>query len=261
MKCPICGTRLSPHSPNCPGCGYRMPVSHSNRPTPPQRRRAAPSRGCLPGLLRFLVLTFLLPLLLTLIRGFLVETRIAEQVIESVPAASVMPNPQEETVTIPTAVEGCFAISGGAITFLPDCWDGGPVLTIPDTVDGEIVTALGPGCFRDCTELTTIILPDSLTTIESEAFGGCSKLRGLYIPQGVESIDENAFAGCVALEAICIPATVTSIADGTFDDCARLLYINYDGSFQDWATLYDDFINPFTAIICIDGSYYHGVKE
>ena len=65
----------------------------------------------------------------------------------------------------------------------------------------------------------------------------------------------------MALEAICIPATVTSIADGTFDDCARLLYINYDGSFQDWATLYDDFINPFTAIICIDGSYYHGVRE
>ena len=261
MKCPICGTRLSPHGPNCPGCGYRMPVSQSIRPAPPLRRRAAPSRGCLPGLMRFLVLTLLLPLLLTFVRGFLTETRVEEQVIQTVPAASVMAEPQDETVTIPSSTEGCFAISGGAVTFLPDRWDGSSILTIPDTVDGEIVTALGPGCFRDCTELTTIILPDSLTTIESEAFAGCAKLRGLYIPQGVGSIEENAFAGCVALEAICIPATVSSIADGIFDDCACLLYINYDGSFQEWAALYDDFINPFTVAICIDGSYHHGVKE
>jgi hypothetical protein len=142
------------------------------------------------------------------------------------------------------------------------CFCGGLTeLTIPDTVDGEIVSALGPGCFRDCTELTTIILPDSLTTIESEAFAGCAKLRGLYIPQGVESIEENAFAGCVALEAICIPASVQRIAEGTFDDCARLLYINYDGIFERWAALYDDFITPFTAVICTNGTYYHGVKE
>ena len=261
MKCPICGTRLSPHGPNCPGCGYRMPVSQSIRPAPPPRRRAAPSRGCLPGLMRFLVLTFLLPLLLTFVRGFLTETRVEEQVIQTVPAASVMPEPQDETVTIPTSTEGCFAISGGAVTFLPDRWDGGPVVTIPDAVDGEIVTALDSGCFSGCTELTTIILPDSLTTIESGAFEGCSKLRGLYIPQGVETIGEDAFAGCVALEAICIPSSVAQIAEGTFDDCAKLLYINYDGTFESWAALYNDFITPFTAVICANGTYYHGVQE
>ena len=59
MKCPICGTRLSPHSPNCPGCGYRMPASLSTQPAVPSRRNARPRRGCLPGLLRALVLTFL----------------------------------------------------------------------------------------------------------------------------------------------------------------------------------------------------------
>ena len=260
MKCPICGTRLHHHSPHCSGCGYRMPVSVSVKPAVPPRRSARPRRGCFPGLMRFLVLTFLLPLLLTFIRGFLTGT-LEEEVVQVSPAASVKPEPHAETTPIPSAVEGCFAISGGAVTFLPERREVGAVLTIPDTVDGETVNALDSGCFSGCTELTTIILPDTLTTIESEAFEGCSKLRGLYIPQGVKSIGENAFGGCVALEAICIPATVSSIADGTFDDCARLLYINYDGTFESWAALYDDFITPFTAVICTNGTYYHGVRE
>ena len=261
MKCPICGTRPDPNTSRCPGCGYRMPASQSAQPASPPRRSTAPRRGCLPSLMRFLVLTFLVPLLLTFIQGFLVETRVDVEVIEPAPASSVMPESHEETTPIPFAVEGCFAISGGAVTFIPDQWDGAPVLTIPDTVNGEIVTALGYGCFRDCMELTTIILPDTLTRIEKDAFEGCSKLRGLYIPQGVESIGENAFAGCVALEAICVPGSVEQIAERTFDDCASLLYINYDGTFESWATLYDDFITPFTAVICTNGTYYHGVKE
>lgn len=261
MKCPICGTRLSPHSPNCPGCGYRMPASLSTQPAVPSCRNARPRRGCLPGLLRVLVLTFLLPLLLTFVRGFLTGALVEEEVVQVSPSPSVMSELQEETGTIPSTVEGCFSISGGAVTFLPDRWDGGPVVTIPDAVDGEIVTALDSGCFSGCTELTTIILPDTLTTIESGAFEGCSKIRGLYIPQGVESIEKDAFAGCVALEAICIPSSVQRIAEGTFDDCARLLYINYDGTFESWAALYNDFITPFTAVICTNGTYYHGVQE
>ena len=261
MKCPICGTRLSPHSPNCPGCGYRMPASLSTQPAVPSGRNARPRRGCFPGLLRMLVLTFLLPLLLTFVRGFLAGALVEEEVVQVSPAPSVMSELQEETVTIPSAVEGCFAISGGAVTFLPDRWDGGPVLTIPDAVDSEIVTALEAGCFRDCTGLTTVTLPETLTGIGPEAFSGCSELRGLFIPQGTQSIGENAFAGCVAMEAICIPASVTAIPEGVFDDCARLLYINYDGTFERWAALYDDFITPFTAVICTNGTYYHGVQE
>jgi hypothetical protein len=77
----------------------------------------------------------------------------------------------------------------------------------------------------------------------------------------VETIGEDAFAGCVSMEAICVPSSVAQIAEGTFDDCAKLLYINYDGTFESWAALYDDFITPFTAVICTNGTYYHGVQE
>lgn len=156
---------------------------------------------------------------------------------------------------------GCFTIDDGALTFRPDRWDGDPVLTIPDTVDGQNVTALAPGCFRDCSDLTTIILPETLTAIGAEAFSGCAKLRGLYLPEGMDSIGKDAFAGCAAMEAICIPTTVTTIAAGAFDDCAGLRYINYGGDFLAWSRLYDDYITPFTVAVCVDGSYHHGVPD
>ena len=268
MKCPICSERLPQHTDRCPGCGYRVPVSIPKQPAAPTRRRTtprhrtAPRRGCLPGLLRLLVLSILFPLILSFVQGFLTQSRVEEQaIIQTVPEEYVPSVPQIETIPAPTAAEGCFAIADGAVTFLPELWDGGPILTIPDTVDGQTVTALGSGCFRDCIGLTTIILPETLTAIGTEAFAGCSGLRGLFLPQGMESIGENAFDGCVALEAICIPATVTDIAEGAFDDCASLRFINYDGDFESWAALYDDFITPFTIAICTDGGYYHGVKE
>ena len=40
-------------------------------------------------------------------------------------------------------------IRDGAVTFLPDQWDGSPILTIPDTADGHPVTELDTGCFRN----------------------------------------------------------------------------------------------------------------
>ena len=218
MKCPICSERLPSHPDRCPCCGYRLPVSPPVLPDEPSRPRRNTRRGCAPALVRVLLLSTLLPLLLSFVRMMWVE----EGAVQVAPESAVASHP---------AAEGCFTITGGAVTFLPDRWDGGPVLTIPDRVSGQTVTSLAPGCFRGCNELTTVILPESLTSISDEAFSGCSKLRGLYLPEGMESIGENAFAGCSAMEAICIPATVTAIAPGSFDDCASLLYINYGSTF------------------------------
>lgn len=259
MQCPICCERLPRHTDRCPGCGYRMPVSISTEPVQTSRSRSSRRRSLFPLVLRVLtLLSILAPLLLSLVRVVWTQLQIEEQVALPTPEY-VATLPREDP--LPTTAEGCFAIEGGAVTFLPGRWDGSPILTIPDTVDGKTVTTLAPGCFRDCTGLTTIILPETLTGIGSDAFSGCSGLRGLFLPEGVETIGENAFAGCCSLEAICIPATVTAIAADSFADCASLQYINYGSSFQDWNALYDDYITPFTIAICTDGSYYHGVPD
>ena len=156
------------------------------------------------------------------------------------------------------ADEECFSIRNGVVTFLPERWEGGRVLRIPETVDGETVTAIGPGCFRDCTELTTILRPETVTSIDKEAFSGCTELLGLYLHEGMESIGPRAFEGCINMECIYVPSSMSEIAPGCFDDCAALLYIFYEGEFAVWDELYGDYINPFTTAICHDGDYYHG---
>lgn len=269
MNCPICGDRLLPGADRCPGCGYRI-VNTASHPgsvpeSPPPRKR----RGCCCLFPAILLLLTLLPGLFHLVRNLAVNVYTdiilpaPEPIIttpydeaETVPLPEVELIPDTESLT-PTA-EGCFAIDNGAVTFLPELWDGGPVLQIPGTVNGQTVTALSTGCFRNCTELTTILLPESLTEIRAEAFAGCKNLRGLYLPDGMASIGTDAFAGCIRLEAMCIPATVVSIAPGAFDDCASMRFLIYDGTFEQWNGLYSDYITPFTTAICLNGSFYHG---
>lgn len=257
MKCPICSERLLPGTERCSVCGYRMPRSSVREEHPPVTRPHRPARprrrrGCC-------ILLLIWPLILALLTViFSLTGNVTINVHEDIPI-------EEPSYDIPTspllpeeADEGCFAIEDGAVYFLPDLWDGSPIVNIPETVDGETVTAIGPGCFRDCSNLTTIILPETVVEICEEAFYGCAGLRGLYLPFSMESIGADAFAGCVDLEAICIPAAVTEIAPRCFDDCASLHFIIYEGSFEQWNALYSDYINPFTTAVCLDGSYYHG---
>ena len=266
MKCPICGRSLLPNSDRCPDCGYRC---HAERPAPqpqpqPNTGRYTPpnptkkSRGCC-----CCAIILLVPLILGLLAAIIGTTA---YVLEEFDYSDFgfefhagTPFADEVPVTPPAeSDEGCFSIQNGAVTFLPDYWAGGRVLTIPETVNGETVTAIAPGCFRGCDELTTILLPETVTSIGREAFAGCSELLGLYLPVGTENIDLRAFDGCINMESIYIPNTVTRIAPGCFDDCAALLYIFYDGNYDAWNELYSDYINPFTAAICHDGDYYHG---
>lgn len=257
MKCPICTERLLPGTDRCPACGYRV-RSSAAAPVPETPRPVRRHRGCL--------LLLIWPLIAAGISiVFSLTANVIDKTLPDGPwistyEAEPAPEPFDPTTgSRPAAAdEGCFSIEDGRVYFFPDRWDGSPILTIPDTVDGQTVTAIGPGCFLDCDFLTTILLPEAVTEICDEAFAGCTQLRGLYLPFGMETIGTDAFSGCRSLQAICIPAAVTAIAPGCFDDCADLLYIIYEGNFLEWEELYDDFINPFTTAICLDGSYYHG---
>jgi len=258
MKCPICGHPLPPSSDRCPDCGYRCRTTQSQTPhtndrgyyTPPNQTKR--SKGCCCALI------LIVPILLGLATAVL---SLAAYVLEDVTIGVYEETPIPEPIpgSLPDeADDSCFSIRNGAVTFLPDRWEGERILRLPDTVNGEPVTALAPGCFRDCSELTTIVLPDSIVRIGREAFAGCTKLRGLYLPQGTETIGPLAFAGCVNMESVYIPGSVTEIAPGCFDDCAALLYLFYDGESDVWNELYGEYINPFTSAICLDGTYYQG---
>ena len=93
-------------------------------------------------------------------------------------------------------------------------------ITIPDSV-----TSIGYSVFFGCASLSEIIIPDSVTSIEVSSFRGCSSLAEISIPNSITSIGNFAFAKCTSLDEITIPNSVTSIGDGAFWDCSSLAEI------------------------------------
>lgn len=158
------------------------------------------------------------------------------------------------------APDKCFLVTEEGIYFLPQLYTGGPVLVIPNEIIGEPVTAIAPGGFAELTGITTVVLPDGLETIGAEAFRDCPEIRGMYIPESVRSIGENAFANCKSLESVSISASMESIGTGAFSGCSALRFIFYTGTFQQWQSLYYEYVNPFAYACCSDGDYYHGVN-
>ena len=88
-------------------------------------------------------------------------------------------------------------------------------------VFGGNIIVVGAGAFKGC-NLTSIVIPDGVISIEEDAFSGCSNLTSVSIPNSVVSIGDSAFANCISLIAIVIPNSVTSIGICTFSGCKNL---------------------------------------
>ena len=89
---------------------------------------------------------------------------------------------------------------------------------------------LGYAAFSDCSGLTSLTIPSSVTSIGENAFYGCSGLTSLTIPSSVTSIGEDAFYGCCGLTSFTIPSSVTSIGENAFDGCSGLTSLTIPSS-------------------------------
>ncbi len=99
------------------------------------------------------------------------------------------------------------------------------------TYKGEsycVVTGIG-----DCTDYD-VEIPSTheglnVVGIEEEAFKNCDNLTSIKVPDGVTSIGENAFEGCTALERLILPDSIESVGIEAFKGCDALKYNIYDG--------------------------------
>ncbi len=97
--------------------------------------------------------------------------------------------------------------------------------TIPDSV-----TSIGSEAFQNCTEITSVTIPDSVTVIGSMAFTYCSNLTNITIPSSVTNIGYYAFACCTNLTNIAIPGSVTDIGIYAFSGCTGLTNVTLPNS-------------------------------
>ncbi|MBL9171037.1 MAG: leucine-rich repeat protein [Verrucomicrobiales bacterium] len=119
-----------------------------------------------------------------------------------------------------TAVDGKVTITG--------YFGNGRVATIPSTIDGLPVTAIGSLAFFHRSSLTNVTIPDSVTSIGSYAFARCTLLESITIPDNLTNIGDAAFADCTTLASIRIPSSVTMIGVGVFAASTNLAEITVD---------------------------------
>ena len=94
----------------------------------------------------------------------------------------------------------------------------------------ESVTSIGNYAFFNCKDLQSINIPEGVTSINKYAFHGCKNLQSIKIPESVTSIGKDAFHGCKNLQSINIPEGVTSIGNYAFFNCKGLQSIKIPGS-------------------------------
>ena len=153
-------------------------------------------------------------------------------------------------------------VNTAEVTRGPIKYSGDIVIPESVTYEGVVYSVTFIGYFDSCSGLTSITIPNSVTTIGQEAFSDCINLKSVNIPNSVTSIGYEAFFNCSSLTSITIPNSVTSIDGKAFDGTAW--YNNQpDGilCLSDWlvgykGTLPENYVMPDNISKIAEGALY-----
>lgn len=119
-------------------------------------------------------------------------------------------------IVIPSEIQGkrVVEIASGAFSDNPS--------NLTSVIIPEGVTSIEDQLFEYCSNLTSVTIPKSVTTIGDFAFSECVSLKKIDMPEGLTHIGECAFNGCRSLESITIQKGITNIGYGVFSGCGTL---------------------------------------
>lgn len=128
------------------------------------------------------------------------------------------------TVKIPSTINGKTVIQldgsvyrNGTVAGAFENCTGITGVEIPSTI-----TVIGQSAFKGCTGLKSVIIPDSVTYIDSYAFEDCHGLTSVSLSKNISRIDSYAFSGCTGLTKVILPDSVTTLGAGVFKSCSGL---------------------------------------
>ena len=125
---------------------------------------------------------------------------------------------KQDVLSIP---EGTIGIAGGAFSDLSE---------LTSVMMDNSVRYTCSDAFQNCSNLTTVNLSNNLLFLSG--FAGCTSLTSINIPNSVETIDYRAFEGCTGLTSVNIPNSVETIGSGAFRNCTGLTSINIPNSVE-----------------------------
>lgn len=188
-----------------------------------------------------------------------------------------------------------YEINDGKVTITGCSTDASGAVEIPAEIENCPVTKISDYAFYNCNDITSVVIPESVSDIDSLAFADCSGLTGFTVnsnnanfsvdesgvlfnknktkliqypaanemteysvPDSVSDIDDSAFEGNANIKTVNIPTNVTSIGDMAFADCSALETVNCTRTAEEWNEVsLGNKCFPATAVI----KFKHSVHE
>lgn len=129
-------------------------------------------------------------------------------------------------------------------------------LIIPATYNDLPVVSVGYTAFSDCLDITSVVIPPSVTALSASSFSCCRNLTSVTLPSTLTTIGFNAFFACDNLAEITLPASLTCIEDQLFAGCYHMKEIRYAGTSEEWFRLEkgEEWISNYAdfSIVCSD---------
>lgn len=112
-----------------------------------------------------------------------------------------------------------------------------------DVIVSDKVRKVEYRAFMDCTGITSVTLPDSITSIGNMAFHNCSELTSISFGKNLRHIGAAAFIDCRGLTEVTLPDSVSTMDGKPFSGCLKIK-VTYKGNTYDYAHL-DDLYSLF----------------
>jgi hypothetical protein len=145
---------------------------------------------------------------------------------------------------VPATAQVNYAVSGGT-AYVGRSPGASGAIVIASTFNGYPVTGIWPYAFSQCTNLTGVTIPNSVTAISDLAFTNCTSLTSMTIPNSVRAIGSYAFSRCTNMTNVIIGNSVTNIGYRAFYTCASLTSVTIPNSVT---IIGDDALNGCTSL-------------